>query len=73
MCYCYILIIFFKLLNISITEPLLPKTLPYSLTENLVTPPEKLLAEIVNFSKQNLVPPYKLNGLTALSVLIDIK
>ena len=52
-----------------ITEPRLPATLPYLTSEKLISClPAYALAEINNLSDTNFVPPYRLTGLTALSV-----
>ena len=56
-------------LNISTTLPLEPITFPYLTTEkDVFFIPVKLLAAINNLSEHNFVAPYKLIGLTALSV-----
>ena len=68
---CVMLSIFFSFscINFGITLPLLPVTLPYLTTENLVLLfPAMLLAAIKSLSAQSLVAPYKLIGEEALSV-----
>ena len=52
------------------TDPLDPTTFPYLTIENCAFDflSVKLLAATNNLSDASLVPPYKLTGLTALSV-----
>src|SRR6266404_4465195 len=51
-----------------VTLPRLPTTLPYLTTLKVVRPADRLLAATKIFSAASFVAPYRLSGLTALSV-----
>ena len=60
---------FFNFEKIGAIEPLLPKTLPYLTTLNLISLlPLILFAEVNNLSEHNFVAPYRFIGDDALSV-----